>query len=375
MSLHSWGHVQHGGPVSTVASYIAARPRGMSNPPQNPEVRRRLLRDLRQAGISLEPLPRPQMLSCQSGENATWEPRTQRPTPTNGRSDGADGGRVNVSYDKCEARGGGVDGSGVRTSPWNPTPRRAARWRLEQELWGSPTSSRRGKLGAQATCLQDPVRSTVTAAACGADAGTQRSSARRSSPKGYVQDAQGPHDDEEPKKSSITRALSDTDLHSGIAALRMAGRMHRATVQDIHRAASDLSMCGSMVLSGPNASPSSPSAWASHASMLTKFHNAAMRTVNPSGLERLPPPRAKRTRRAGLADDDGRVGEVGNASLRCYKGDEALRRIREIRHVSFPEEPPEDKEAESEAQRQRSAARALAAELGPRHGGMSKIVQ
>lgn len=169
----------------------------------------------------------------------------------------------------------------------------------------------------------------------------------------------------------MTRALSDTELHSGIAALRIAGREHRATVQDIHRLSSDLSMCGSKFLSGANASCASPSAWASHASMLTKFHNAAMRSANPSGLERLPPITATRSRKAGLSDDDERVGEMGNASCRFYKSDEALRRIREIRHASFQEEAPED-EPESEAQRQHVAARALAAELRPRHGGLTR---
>lgn len=144
------------------------------------------------------------------------------------------------------------------------------------------------------------------------------------------------------------RVLTESELRNGLASLRTQGRLHRAAVSDQYRFGADLSVGGSMVLSGAGASPTPPGVWASYASHLNIFHNKAMRTVNPSQLELLPEVKKKPRKKKADDEDDLQLSKSGLFFSR-YKPDAAYRTIRRIRRDTFPESEEEKAEGEHHA--------------------------
>lgn len=138
-------------------------------------------------------------------------------------------------------------------------------------------------------------------------------------------------------RRKLERVASDTELHSGIEALRTQGRMHRAATSDKERFTADFASTGSMVLGGAGATPNSPGTWASDSSYLTRFHNGAIRTVDPSRLKLLKTPVKPRRRRV---DTEASGEEAANIKTRQkYVPDPAVGTLRQLKRTLCPEQP------------------------------------
>jgi hypothetical protein len=155
-------------------------------------------------------------------------------------------------------------------------------------------------------------------------------------------------DDEawQPNRKVVERVPTELELKNQIEIIRSMGKLHRAGVADKYRYGSDLTSAGSMVLAGAGAGPNPCGKWVSEASVLTKLHNSAMRTVNPSGLDELKEPK-KRRKKKGDDEDELKLSDSGLFFAR-YPGCERLKAIKVLRKKHFP---PHDGFSDDERQR------------------------
>merc|ERR1711879_1104498 len=160
-------------------------------------------------------------------------------------------------------------------------------------------------------------------------------------------------------KLKVDRPPDDRELGNDISCLRSMGRLHKAAVADRFRFGADLSAAGSMVLAGAGAGPNPQGKWSSDASELNKFHNSAMRTVNPSGLDEVKEPKKRRKKKA--EEDELKLSDSGLFFAR-YPPSEPLKALKAIRRQHYPE-PEEEKPAahlSGLTEQQQNAAKALA---------------
>lgn len=280
-------------PDAKVSEYAAAPPQGMTNPPQNPKVRKMLLEELTNNGVKLTldkwPPALPNERSCASRESSIM--------------------------------GAGAQWSRVSTSSTRlPTPNVRSRSCISTPDLRRLSTTASSGFGRSTGRLSSPP-----------PAGQQLSALRaRSPPKSDVQAALKEEKEEQwqPGPKLKQRTLTESEIRNSLMALRAQGRLHRAAVSDRYRFGADLSAGGSVVLQGAGADPHPQGCWASTASHLNVFHNKAMRTVNPSHLDLLPIEEKKRRKKKD--EDDLELSKSGLFNCR-YKVDDAYKTLRKLR--------------------------------------------
>lgn len=314
----------------------------MTNPPRNPAVRKLVLEDLQRYGIRLEP--------------ATWPPKAPRVCkPQSPR------GQI-MKWAKYDNGAVALDPKRLNTSVSDSalSPRRM------NSIQGGKKSERgdgrgrrslfretddddrcRGRKGKKSMMFSDDDDLASVAAEPPPPQGDE-------SPDSWAQHRQ------------LERVVSDTELQNSIESLRTQGRMHRAATSDKERFAADFASTGSMVLAGAGSTPNSPGTWASDSSYLTRFHNSAIRTVDPSRIKVLKTPVKPRRRRVDLEGNGVEASDI--KPCHKYAPDPAVCTLRQLRQALCPEEPEKKVVAAKPVQlardRQLEVARALRERLG-----------
>lgn len=190
-----------------------------------------------------------------------------------------------------------------------------------------------------------------------------------SEPPGMAKKGKDPGKDllnDEDEKSKHSNVIDEKELENRMMGMRGMSQLHRAAVADRFRFGANASAGHPMVLGAANLSNANPGNWASDAAALTKFHNAAIRIVNPSGLEVLKEPASKRKKKKKKQDDeeDLKMSDSGLFVAR-YPIDEALVKLRRLKKKTFPEEEkPEPTQQEMNKEACLSVAAKLKLDLG-----------
>lgn len=164
------------------------------------------------------------------------------------------------------------------------------------------------------------------------------------------------------------RVPTETQFNSALGQLRARAKNHRVTAATKHRVASDVDVWGGQVLEGAPADCS----WDSYAAQLAVFHNGAMRSKRPSGMEqhRLPDamlgsPCSGSSRSSSLplvcsprtsGETCGRAAAARKTKHMMYESDRALRQLREMKTRFCPKQLELDERLQK--------ARAVKEELG-----------
>lgn len=285
-------------PTAPVAEYAAAPPRGMTNPPLSDKVRERLLEDLDDYAINLDPKSSwPPPLLAQPSRHPVIKAATQ---------------------------------VGWRKTPWVGMPSLECRQHLEAAAF-----KEKGRTKSEAAVHRTAPAERAKEAEIGAVHAQRPNSEKGRHRHAGAKEASGPSGDQ-PKESDdpfavqkqVRKDISDIELNNSLETLKGQGRLHRAWVSDQFRFGADLSVGGSMVIKGAGASANVPGVWASYASHLNKFHNKAMRTVNPSKLEVLPD--EDKPRKKKKDEDEIQLSKSGLFQPK-YKADAAYRTLRQLR--------------------------------------------
>eukprot|EP00440_Ansanella_granifera_P027544 gb/GFBE01029920.1/.p1 GENE.gb/GFBE01029920.1/~~gb/GFBE01029920.1/.p1 ORF type:complete len:399 (+),score=89.37 gb/GFBE01029920.1/:1-1197(+) len=378
MSADDW-FGPHVNPNAAIAEYRSAPPRGMTNPPQNPKVRAMLLRELEEYGVQLEveswPPPAPDLTASFNFGALTAPPESRNPGARAAQElarkhmtwlrDGDTRAIANrladnlVEYEKSRSRpgsrpasrpGSGASGkTGGKLAHSASAPALGAGSRRQKD--SKEQKDGKGKGAGKGTVSQKGLKDAGAKQAARPGSSGQRHSSKDKIEKTTAseparQDMQNggeAGDDAWQAKKKVPRVLSESELHNGIAALRSQGRLHRAAVGDRFRFGADLMAAGGMVLKGAGATPVAPGVWASDASELVKFHNKAIRLVNPSHLALLPVETKKKKKKK--VDED----ELAMGARSLYQADKSYRNIRKIRRSFYPDSFEREKTAKEHA--------------------------
>lgn len=272
-------------PDASIGKLMAVNPTGMSNPPRNPVVRQLLMQDLANYGVSLDYKQKwpPVLPDCCKPAGASKKLHQNAMLALAARARSMMSTRSSSSTKWHSSSVHLVQAEDVKQKPSSP-PRQAHS--LPQSPQGLQEGD--GRQG-EADGLYSPARTM----------------------EGFK--PKGQHSN-----------VNDTDLRSQLEALRAMKRMHKAEVNDQFRFVAD-GASGSMVIQGAASQLTSLGAWASEGAVLTKLHNRAMRTVNPSHLELLPQDTYHRKKKKDADDMD----VSGFKPL--YKSDPAYRLVRTLR--------------------------------------------
>lgn len=327
-------------PDAAVSTYAGAWPKGMTNPPQNPKVRKMLLEDLTHYGVQLSP--------------PIWPPQ-QRPrqeekrrVPELSRSMGD----LMQSYSSLIS-----DGTYRLRRPWNQKGGRASSNSkstmrptkriysggydedLSQSSISRSLDTSRMSVGYTTGMWRhkDPGAGDSAGSASGAGASASPASSKKGAAgDGGKKKEKGKAMMVAPGKEKPDRIMSDIELRNAREGLRAQSSLHNSSVQDRYRFASDTSPGANLVIAGAgtgwgNAAPP----WASDASYLNQFHHSAIRIVNPSGLELLPEePKSRRKKKKD--DDELQLSESGLFQPR-YPLDTSLRSLKTLKKKTYPE--------------------------------------
>jgi len=148
----------------------------------------------------------------------------------------------------------------------------------------------------------------------------------------------------------LDRVPSDRELRNARDALKGQSGLHNAAVSDRFRFCADMSMGAPLCIKGSGTACGTPSdVWASDASFLVKFHNGAIRNVNPSTLQ--PKPEEVVPKKKKKKKDDENDLDMGVFQPK-YPIDESLKSLRKLKKQMFPDEV----RREEELAKQRSMA-------------------
>jgi len=149
----------------------------------------------------------------------------------------------------------------------------------------------------------------------------------------------GPKDEDDKKKHKHGH-IDQTALDNSMRSLRGMSQLHRAAVTDRFRFGASPAAGEPMVLGATPLSQANPGNWSSDAAFLTKFHNSAIRIVNPSGLQVLKEPTSKRKKKKKDQDNEEelKMSDPNSVFVARYPIDDALVKIRKCRKQAFPEE-------------------------------------
>lgn len=175
----------------------------------------------------------------------------------------------------------------------------------------------------------------------------------------------GQKDEDDIAKNS--HVIDESDLDNSMRGLRGMSQLTRAAVADRFRFGADSSAGEPMVLGASNLSNANPGNWSSDAACLTKFHNVAMRIVNPSGLAVLKETTSKRKKKKKKNPDEEEELKMGESGLFVarYPIDKALVSLRRARKKAFPEEEEVKPKASELAETKKAeAASKLKLDLG-----------
>jgi len=147
----------------------------------------------------------------------------------------------------------------------------------------------------------------------------------------------GPKDEDD--KNNHKPIVDQKALENSMRVMRGMSQLHRAAVADRFKFNASAAAGEPMVLGASPLSQANPGNWSSDAAFLTKFHNSAIRIVNPSGLEVLKEPTSKRKKKKKTQDSEEelKMSDSGLFVAR-YPIDDALVKMRRIRRQAFPEE-------------------------------------
>eukprot|EP00929_Paragymnodinium_shiwhaense_P107968 TRINITY_DN74305_c0_g1_i1.p1 TRINITY_DN74305_c0_g1~~TRINITY_DN74305_c0_g1_i1.p1 ORF type:complete len:418 (-),score=72.44 TRINITY_DN74305_c0_g1_i1:205-1458(-) len=383
----------HVGPDASVKEYSMATPRGMTNPPQSRRVKSTLYKELHEYGVDfaheswpppnpLRQTPKHSLLVSKQPEarnnnirypqNALLTLEEQRAAmPIFIGSSPADITSKYLAIIKAKSgkspklpaspslpviqlqapTGGGerqtsVASAGARTAISLDEPRQRSKARAltypahdrgpkskERKTWhgnslltpggGSGDFGKKGDSRSRSKSVSSEGRRSAVANGSGAG------SRHGDKGNGAGKNGQGAGD-ENPEKGA--RVATEYELHNKVEALRSASRLHRAGAADIHKFCADVSTPGSMVLGNPDSS----GCWSSDAAELTRFHNGAMRMVDPSKLEVLPMPTRGRKKKKGDEENQA-LSETGKFFAR-YPRDPALRVVKTLCRQMVPKD-------------------------------------
>eukprot|EP00927_Polykrikos_kofoidii_P013419 TRINITY_DN15851_c1_g1_i1.p1 TRINITY_DN15851_c1_g1~~TRINITY_DN15851_c1_g1_i1.p1 ORF type:complete len:423 (-),score=81.47 TRINITY_DN15851_c1_g1_i1:35-1174(-) len=341
----------------------------MTNPPQNPKVRKMLLEQLSSNGIDLDidewPLPPVKHPARQLIKRTSWGwPTTSLVSLSEQRSGGIHAVEstrkaivkkwmnapevLSTTHGRCRGQGGRKENtSATGRTERNVEPNEATLAKDVQDASrrsGSIDTANMGKNGNRARRHSSSRR--VSGAGGGSPAGNNTGGKLTfGAPRCRSKDSVAKSAEETWQTSTkvVQRSYTETDLRNNIDALRTSGRAHRAAVGDRFRLGVDLFTPGSLVLSGASAAANPPGAWSSDASELNLLHNSAMRQVNPSNMRLLPMPEKRRKKKG--EEDETQLSESGLFFAR-YDGNQALKSLKAMKRNFQPEE--EIKKAPSE---------------------------
>lgn len=156
--------------------------------------------------------------------------------------------------------------------------------------------------------------------------------------KGKDSGKDGPKDEDD--KTKHNNIIDQKELDNRVYALRGMSNLHRAAVKDRFVFGASSAAGDPMVLGASPLSQANPGSWSSDAAFLTKFHNSAIRIVNPSGLEVLKEPTSKRKKKKKKNVDDEEELKMSDSGLFVarYPIDESLLQMKRLKKKAFPEE-------------------------------------
>jgi len=320
----------------------------MTNPPQNPKVRAKLLAELEEYGVQLEveswppPMPDLKAQGYMFGQRA--EPLDIR-SPAGKRASGL--AQKHMSWIRDGDTGHIANRLADQLVPFTQTAQSRSGSRSESRPASRPSSGamvgsrsepalgakqKDGSKGSKNASkqVQRPVSNQKGKPVQASGTASQKDAAAKdSSAQGSKQDSAGTG---EAGKQKATRVASETELDNSLIGLRSQGRLHRAAVGDRFRFGADLKAAGGMVLKGAGATPVTPGMWASDGSELVKFHNKAIRNVNPSHLPLKPVEKHKKKKKK-VDEDELPTGE----KYQLYEADKSYRAIRRLRRTFYPD--------------------------------------
>lgn len=144
--------------------------------------------------------------------------------------------------------------------------------------------------------------------------------------------------DEDGNDHSERKIIDEKELDNRMRGLRGMSQLHRAGVRDRFRFGASASAGDPLVLNASSLNQANPGNWASDAAFLTKFHNSAIRIVDPSGLEVLKEPTKKKKKKKKQDDDEELKMSDSGLFVARYPIDGALVHLRRLRKKAFPNE-------------------------------------
>eukprot|EP00931_Biecheleriopsis_adriatica_P077954 TRINITY_DN51425_c0_g1_i1.p1 TRINITY_DN51425_c0_g1~~TRINITY_DN51425_c0_g1_i1.p1 ORF type:complete len:427 (+),score=80.15 TRINITY_DN51425_c0_g1_i1:79-1281(+) len=361
----------HVGPQAAIATYRSAPPRGMTNPPQNPEVRRKLMQELEEYGTQLQverwPPPAPDLKAGFVFGLPTAPPSCR----AKGAKLAQDLARKHLTWlrdgdtyhiaNRLADQLVEVKPSAQEPSPGAPDVKSSARGssaggKRDKKLGASASAPALGAKGQKEKDAKEgkgPQKAPKDAGAKQASrssAGQKGSSGQRHLSKDKSDKAQTEGVKQDGQAAEVVkrgeqggRTYTEKEMENSMIVLRSQSRLHTAAVSDRFRFGADLKAAGGMVLKGAGSTPSAPGAWAADGSELNKFHNKAIRLVNPSNLPLLPMEKPKKKKKK--ADED----ELTMGERALYEADKSYRNIRKIRRQFYPDSFEKERTKKEEA--------------------------
>lgn len=178
-------------------------------------------------------------------------------------------------------------------------------------------------------------------------------------------------EDAKNKQHNDGAKIDNAELDNRLREIRGNARLHRAAVSDKFSFGANASKGEPMVLGASTLHQANPGSWASDAAFLNKFHNSAIRIVNPSGLQvnKEPVKKRKKKKKTEQEQEDEDLLKMDGSSVFVarYPLDDALKALKKLRKKTFPNEvKPSDTKAAAKA----AEVADIAANLKVSFGGM-----
>eukprot|EP00928_Gymnodinium_smaydae_P061585 TRINITY_DN4562_c0_g1_i1.p1 TRINITY_DN4562_c0_g1~~TRINITY_DN4562_c0_g1_i1.p1 ORF type:complete len:413 (+),score=66.20 TRINITY_DN4562_c0_g1_i1:124-1362(+) len=327
-------------PDAPLADYLAAAPRGMTNPPGSEKVRKALLQDLADYGVTAQvrewPPPAPPPARPPPVLHPGGKPRrpVSAAAAVNRRPPSAvSAQRQSASHRRPHSAAAGRPASASSSTSGERKGKRPASaptgekriFSIPGDELGAPTLSTDGRMQSYGypTARWRPTEFSIDSRALMTteQADTSDASPRSGAVLGFAEASLRSNQSQEVEQ----RPVHDDDIRRGQQELRCLSGHKRAACADRFRRAADVTK---------GALAPAHEAWESDGAVLISFHNRALRAVNPSGLQAAEPPKGRR-RRNSQADD---YLVMGSGTFQPkYQVDDALVKLRRIKRTMFPE--------------------------------------
>jgi hypothetical protein len=142
--------------------------------------------------------------------------------------------------------------------------------------------------------------------------------------------------EEDGKATQPKRHVEESELDNGMRGLRGMSQLHRAACADRFSFCCDASVGQPMMLGKATLNKANPGSWMSDAAYLQKFHNSAIRVVDPSGLQvKKEEPKKKKKKKNEDDIDELKMSDSG-LFVPKYPIDDSLKTLRRLRKKWFP---------------------------------------